>query len=549
MSDGDRSMASEGIVNRLKDFGLEEEEAEVYAFLSASGLTSARMVARRFDVNRMKAYRILKTLEDKELVQKVMGRPVKFTATPIQRVIESHLTGLRRTLTDLEGNKETIIRDWEKLARGAEQVAREPKFRIFQGRQQVFELLLEMFERAHDTIRLVTTTNDLVRLSLWGLDDRLRALNSKGKRIRVLTQVDTANWKEVKPYSSFAETRHIPLHTSIRFAIIDGEEALTTVAMDDSMSMTTNEDTGLWTDAPSYVTAMRIFFDALWSLAPDAESVMQSLRTGEPAPEIRTYTTQEEYASTFREMLAKAGRSIDLIAKDITTLPVPLKELETLATNGVNIRFLTHTDEKTLPEVSKVTDTPMAVSENAAVTDLVLLTVDDKEVLLNVPYDEAQKRTVCSNMPAFVSIIQLVFKDYWDLGKPLQERLRLDAQLKRVELVADKIRAGFEKAGWAAKAPGTIRGTSSKTYTFDVLAKSPTRGNLCIDIVVDESVFKKVIERSNIVSDLAPNSCFIASTIPFRTDELRLAELYRISIIYSDTEDGLVSAVLGVIIK
>jgi sugar-specific transcriptional regulator TrmB len=540
-------MASEGIVKRLRDFGLEEEEAQVYAFLSASGLTSARMVARRFDVNRMKAYRILKTLENRELVQKVMGRPVKFTATPIQRVIESHLTGLRRTLTDLEGNKETIIRDWERLARGAEQAAREPRFRIFQGRQQVFELLLEMFERAHDTIRLVTTTNDLVRLSLWGLDDRLKALNSKGKRIRVLTQVDTANWKEVKPYSSFAETRHIQLHTPIRFAIIDGEEALTTVAMDDSMSMTTNEDTGLWTDAPSYVTAMRIFFDALWSLAPDAESVMQSLRTGEPTPEIRTYTTQEECASTFREMIAKAGRSIDLIARDITTLPVPLKELETSAMKGVKIRFLTRADDETLPEVSRIVDTPILVSENAAVTDLVLLTIDGKEVLLNVPYAEAQKRTVCSNMPAFVSIMQQVFKDYWDLSRPLQERLHLNAQRRKVKSLARRIREGFEETGWVAEAPGTIKGTSSKSYTFDILAKGPRKGSLCIDIITAEPAFSKIIERGTIAQDLASNSCLLASTTPFRTDELRLAELYRIGVIYSDTEDGLVSSVLGAI--
>ena len=96
--------------------------------------------------------------------------------------------------------------------------------------------------------------------------------------------------------------------TPIRFAIIDGRETLTTVAMDDSMSMTTKADTGLWTNASSYVAAMRIFFDALWNLAPDAESMMDSIKTGEPNKEIITYTSHGEYASIFRDMIGRASQ-------------------------------------------------------------------------------------------------------------------------------------------------------------------------------------------------------------------------------------------------
>jgi sugar-specific transcriptional regulator TrmB len=546
---GTKSMATERLAGKLKGFGLEKAEADIYVFLSASGPTPARVVARRFNLNRMKAYRSLKALEEKELVQRVMGRPVKFIATPLRNVIDRQLGGLRQTLTDLEVNQDTIIREWENLAGSSEQRPEEPRFRIFQGRQQVFELLLEMYDRAHDTIRLVTTTSDLARLSLWGLDDKLKALNKQGKKIRVLTQIDSENWKEVAPYSNFAEIRHITLQTPIRFAIIDGGEALTTVAMDDSMSMTTNADTGLWTDAPSYVTAMVIFFDALWSLAPDAELVIESLKAGEPTPEIRTYTTQEEYASIFSGMIVKAGRSIDIIARNATTLPVPLSVLEEVAGRGVKVRLLTRTDEETLPEVSRIADTPIVVSENAAVTDLVFLAVDGKEVLLNVPHAETQKRTIWSNMSAYVGTMLLVFKDYWDLGKPLQERLRLAAQQRRAELLSRRIREGFEDAGWVAETPGVVVGTSSNSYTFDVLAKDPgdDDSRLCIDVVVNEPVYNKIIERNNVVPDIAASRYLIASLVPFKTEELRLAELYRIRIIHSDTEEGLVSSIIKLV--
>jgi sugar-specific transcriptional regulator TrmB len=542
-------MATERLAAKLRGFGLDKEEAEIYVFISASGPTPARVVARRFNLNRMKAYRSLKALEEKEFVQRVMGRPVKFVAAPLRVVIDRHMGSLHQTISDLEANQDAFVREWESLASGSEQRPEEPRFRIFQGRQQVFELLLEMYDRAHDTVRLVTTTSDLARLSLWGLDDKLKALNRQGKKIRVLTQIDTENWKEVEPYSGFAETRHITLQTPIRFAIIDGGEALTTVAMDDSMSMTTSADTGLWTDAPSYVAALGIFFDALWSLAPDAESVIESLKTGEPTPEIRTYTTQEEYASIFRGMIVKATRTVDIIARNATMLPVPLSGLEEVADRGVNVRLLTRTDEETLPEVSRIADTPIVISENAAVTDLVFLAVDGKEVLLNVPHAESQKRTIWSNMPAYVGTMLLVFKDYWELGKPLQERLRLAAQRRRTELLSNKIREGFEGAGWAAETPGVVAGTSSKSYTFDVLTRDPanTDSPLCIDVVVNEPVYNKIIERSNVVPDLAASRYIIASMMPFKTEELRLAELYRIRIIHSDTEEGLVSSLVKLV--
>ena len=542
-------MATERLAAKLRGFGLDKEEAEIYVFISASGPTPARVVARRFSLNRMKAYRSLKALEEKEFVQRVMGRPVKFVAAPLKVVIDRQMGSLHQTLSDLEANQDAFIREWENLASGYDQPPEEPKFRIFQGRQQVFELLLEMYDRTHDTVRLVTTTSDLARISLWGLDDKLKALNKQGKKIRVLTQIDSENWKGVEPYIGFTEIRHITLKTPIRFAIIDGSEALTTVSMDDSMSMTTSADTGLWTDASSYVAALGIFFDALWSLAPDAESVIESLKTGEPTPEIRTYTTQEEYASIFRGMIAKATRNVDIIARNATMLPTPLSDIEKVAVRGVNVKLLTRTDEETLPEVSRIADTPIVVSENAAVTDLVFLAVDDREVLLNVPYAESQKRTIWSNIPAYVSTMLLVFKDYWELGKPLQERLRLAAQRRRADLLSKKIREGFEGAGWAAETPGVVAGTSSKNYTFDVLARDPGNANnrLCIDVVVNESVYNKIIERGNIGPDLVASRYLIASLMPFKTEELRLAELYRIRIIHSDTEDGLVSSLVKLV--
>jgi hypothetical protein len=152
-------------------------------------------------------------------------------------------------------------------------------------------------------------------------------------------------------------------------------------------------------------------------------------------------------------------------------------------------------------------------------------------------------------LSAFVSIMQTVFMDYWALGKPLKEKIRFIAQRKRAELLAQRMKERFEEEGWTADAPGMAEGISSKIYTFDVGAKGPPNSQLFIDIVLNEPVYEKIIEKSNVVSDISPHSYLIASKMPFGTDELRLAELYRIKIVHSDTDEALISSVLSTIIK
>jgi sugar-specific transcriptional regulator TrmB len=542
--------AADRLAQRLRDLGFNEEEADIYVFLSAMGPTPARIIARRFNSNRMKVYRNLKALEERSLLQRVMGRPVKFVAMPLKNVLARQKDGLRKRLTDLEGSEETLLKEWENLARGVSSMPEEPRFRIFQGRQQVFNILFEMYDRTDVGIRLVTTVSDLARLSLWGLDDRLRAMSKQGKKIMLLTQIDSENLKEVEQYLDFVEARHITLQTPIRFAIIDEKEALTTVAMDDSMSMTTQADTGLWTDAPNYVAAMKIFFDALWSLAPDAESFIKSIKTGEPTQEMKTYSNPEDFASLFKEMIQRGTQRIDVIAKSTASLPISLRELEEVSRRGVRVRILTVIDENNIDEIYAIKDPNMVVVENTAVTDLILVTVDEKEVLLNIPYAGASKRTVWSNIVPYVMTMMQVYQDYWKLGKPVQERLQQLIEHKRAEALAQRVKTELETRGWRAEAPGALMGVSGKSYSFDVLAKHAAKGEtpLCIDILTEGPAFNTIIEHSAIYTDVA-SRLILASLKPLKAEEKRLADLYRIQAIYSETEEGLVSAILSTVDK
>jgi sugar-specific transcriptional regulator TrmB len=269
-------LAEEKVVERLLHFGFTKTEAEAYLFLLMAGPCPAGVVAYKLKINRMKAYRTLKALEERRAAEVTVERPVKFVPTPLKEVLEQCVEETKVKASAQEESMKEIINDWEKLYK-VEAVVEKPKFRILESRRQVYDLLLQMCERAKSTVRLVTTRNDLYRLQFAGVDDTLKGF--KDVKVSVLTQVDQSGIKAVEDYLRFAEVRHIGLPTTMRFLVIDESEAVTTFAMDDSMSITTQDDTGLWTNAASYVKAMEASFDALWRTGVPAQEVLNGLKT------------------------------------------------------------------------------------------------------------------------------------------------------------------------------------------------------------------------------------------------------------------------------
>ncbi|MBM5805760.1 MAG: hypothetical protein FJZ49_06855 [Candidatus Verstraetearchaeota archaeon] len=295
-------MAEEMVVESLLDFGFDRDEARVYLLLLRAGPCPARVVAYKLGGNRMKAYRTLKVLQERGLVEVTVERPVKFVAAPLNEALDRLMEDFRARFSNLEEGRRRIMEYWEKLP-VAEPQAEEPRLRILQGRQQVYDSLLRMFERAKAEIRLITTRNDLYRLSFAGVDGRLKDLHRAGVRTRVLTQVDEQGIEAVNNYMGFAEVRHTALPATMRLATVDEGESLTTFVMDDSMSMTTEEDSGLWTNAPNYVKAMSASFGALWG---------SSLPIREILPKLMAQQELMEGLNLAKKALEEAGWAVDV---------------------------------------------------------------------------------------------------------------------------------------------------------------------------------------------------------------------------------------------
>lgn len=536
-------MSISEISGRLKEFGFTENEAEVYVFIAAMGPTPARVVARRYNISRMKAYRTLNELEERGIVYRVMGRPYKFVAEPIDKILKQHIESIKERLNILMENEQKIKEDLDRLSNIEPSMLEEPRFRIYQGRQQVYELLTQMCDKVIKEIFILTTSSGFLRFFFWGIDNRLKNLTQKGIKVRLLTQVDEANIKEVEELRDSVEIRHIKLPSPVRFVTIDDSENLTSVAMDDSMSMTTHEDTGLWTNAPSFTSVMKVFYEALWNMAPEANVIINSLRTGETPQQFTNIRSFEEYSQRFNSMINNAEETIDIIINRIQDLSLPIRDI-IMAGHARNMRIMTIIDESQSEKLNQV----MKAAEIRHITtntNLSLLIVDNRESLLTTDSQNSSTQAIWSNLKAYVETMTVVFKDFWRNASPAQRRYQELMAQQNKEEITQILNDSLQQKGWTISVPGNLTGITGINYTFDLIAENENK-IIGLNINLGEDAFNQVFELSARKMDLSEITIVLASIKPLEEEVKRLAELYGIKIIQTNNVGSLTNLILEI---
>ncbi|RLI06304.1 hypothetical protein DRO22_01430 [Candidatus Bathyarchaeota archaeon] len=271
-------LAADNLVKILQNYGVDKEESQIYVHLLIHGPSGAGAIAKSLGVNRVKVYRILKRLEEKGMVEAILGRPVKYLAMPLEEAVNGLIENEKKRIRLMEAEKKKLLEAYEKIAERQPRIV-EPKFRILHGRKAVFNFLSGMFERAREEIALMTTVNDLYRFTYVGLDEVLKRKAQNGVKVEILTETNEKTIEIIETYLGFAEVYHRKLPGAIRFITIDEKEAFTSVLMDDSISLNIEKDAGLWTNSADYVEAMKRFFEDFWSRGADATIRIKELRS------------------------------------------------------------------------------------------------------------------------------------------------------------------------------------------------------------------------------------------------------------------------------
>ena len=299
-------MSYEEFQKRISENWLHPKEASIYVMLAKSGSLKASELARLCDISRMDAYRILRRLEDKGVVEIVMSRPMKFQAIPPQKAFDTLLKSESEKLLSMQSEENYLLSLWPSQPSFEEEVKEAEKIRIIQGRVEFNNTLRRAIDAARKDITLVTTKNGLSRLFHTGFDKDIEDSVEKGISVRILSKVSEGDTEAVDKFASITNLRYLnnPLNTQIM--VFDGQEALISTALDDSMSLTSEKDMSIWTNSRDHISIFKTLFEELWNGSLDIKTVRQMITKGIELPSLNRVVGQDSISILLRNILKSA---------------------------------------------------------------------------------------------------------------------------------------------------------------------------------------------------------------------------------------------------
>jgi sugar-specific transcriptional regulator TrmB len=278
---------SEQLTKDLMSFGLTGNEATAYLALLQLKQASARAIAKLSNLPRQEVYRVLPRLEKLGMAEIIIGKPTKFLAIPPEEVlpelIERQQEFLTRKISELRRRKNTLEKELKKMEGKSAGLAQpEPvHFVLLSGPHLVSEKIQGMLRNAEREVLWMSPKVEIRRAIIYDRDEMLSQCAQRNVKIRILTEIDEKNVKEVNKLGRFCEVRHAPGVTTL-ITIVDDKELIIGSAVHTSDSLTGGELWHeLWTNDPNHMKVMRDFFEKVWSDSIPAKSEIESIKRRE----------------------------------------------------------------------------------------------------------------------------------------------------------------------------------------------------------------------------------------------------------------------------
>ncbi len=251
-------------ISLLTQIGFTNTQAKLYLALISSGRADAKTLSKQANVARQATYRTLEELQQRGIVETIMGLPQKYEAIPVPDGVSIMLKARAQEYTRLlEKTREFIVRfDGQEKKQQAEQ---DYRISIFEGK----EAILKKLRHAHESSQIsVCCCSTLQRWSQICMETFLDVESALGRGVKYRVILENHNGevclpKEVR--SRWAKPNYdlrltdIPL--KMNASIFDGVAA----SFSFYPSMPIVKSPMIWTNHPSLIVGFQDYIENIWS--------------------------------------------------------------------------------------------------------------------------------------------------------------------------------------------------------------------------------------------------------------------------------------------
>jgi sugar-specific transcriptional regulator TrmB len=252
------------IEETLARYGLIRNEIRVYLHLARSGERKASEIAEAISLHRTETYRILRDLEKKGLVFSAFEKPLKFTAVPLEKAIDSLIEAQKMKIKVLDKEKVGLVELWLSIPQQKVENSEKEIFQILEGGQQMVMKANELLEKAKNEIQIFAPSEYLAQLYHSDFIDNLKRHSGKLK-ITLLTEnspkarffIEQMSWASHK--YRMVDASNLPC-----FVISDRRELLIAIQKSDEekdrVDKKKSRTMAIWTNYAAFVEILQMLF-------------------------------------------------------------------------------------------------------------------------------------------------------------------------------------------------------------------------------------------------------------------------------------------------
>lgn len=282
-----------GIARDIMEFGLTRNQAKVYVALLKLGVAPVIRISQLSKVRREEVYRALAELEKRGVVERIIGKPLKYKALPIDQALPGLLDQKRQeiewTLSNLEAKKQNLIETTKTLQKEAVLEEKEQiGFVSITDGNHALQKIADMIKRTKEELLMALSIYDL-KYGYLTHTDPLRYIIQKGATVKILTEIketDALTLKildEIMKLKGKIEVRHMNNLPS-QITVIDNKEAI----IGSFVFPPTDRHVSLWTDDLNFVKTVTHFFYDSWDVSVGVKPVL----TGSTLNEVVDFSTK-----------------------------------------------------------------------------------------------------------------------------------------------------------------------------------------------------------------------------------------------------------------
>ena len=257
----------DSLLTSLLEFGLTQNQARVYLFLSKNKSKSAPEISRCLKIPRTETYHLLNGLQSKGITIAAFGKPTKFQAVPFDKSINILVSNERTRLDELEKQSLYMISQWNMIpdTETDDALIKENRFQIVQGKISIVGKLNQLINSAKKDVLLLGSEKDFMKFYHTDFIDSLKDANTN---LKILMSTNNSSPFIVNELPANCVKRfEDSLGENLWFLIKDCEEIFFFIKNGENSEMI-----AVWTDSKTMLNSMKLLFNMIWKKADKFEN-------------------------------------------------------------------------------------------------------------------------------------------------------------------------------------------------------------------------------------------------------------------------------------